>query len=153
MHGMARRVLNLERLVGRLAVVHEGSDLVHLLVQAAAESHVHFLETAADAEDRNAGVDGGADQRQRGGVAVGVVEGAGLARRSTIMTGLDVRRRASEEQAVDAVQQGCLVDRLAQRRNDQRETASAVDDGTQIFVAGNVVGMKTDLLGAGGDAD
>ncbi len=38
MHGMARRVLNLERLVGRLAVVHEGSDLVHLLVQAAAES-------------------------------------------------------------------------------------------------------------------
>lgn len=50
---------------------------MHLLVQAAAESHVHFLETAADAEDRNAGVDGGADQRQRGGVAVGVVEGAG----------------------------------------------------------------------------
>lgn len=102
-HGMAWRVPNFERLAGRLAVIREGFDLVYLLVQATAESHVCFLGTATDVENRNTSAGGGASQRQRDGVVVGVVEDTGLACRSTIMTGLDVQRRASEEQTVDAV--------------------------------------------------
>ena len=53
-------------------------DLVHELVQRAAQRHVDFLQAAADREQRHAAIDRVPDQRQGGGVARGIV---GRARR------------------------------------------------------------------------
>jgi hypothetical protein len=55
---MGRGVLHGQvRTVG-LAVIEHARQLMHLLVQAAAERHVHFLEAPANAEHRNARRDG-----------------------------------------------------------------------------------------------
>ena len=50
-------------------------QLVHMLVQRAAQRHVQLLDAAADAQQRQAARDGAADQRQGGGIAgrVGLV--------------------------------------------------------------------------------
>src|SRR6218665_2305649 len=47
MQRVACSVLHLDRLVGRLAVVHHPGYFLHFLVQAAAEGHIHFLEATA----------------------------------------------------------------------------------------------------------
>ena len=64
--------------VGRLgrAMVAPAFDLVHQLMQRAAQRHVDFLQAAADREQRHAAIDRMADQRQRGGVARRIVRGA-----------------------------------------------------------------------------
>src|SRR5690606_36705908 len=70
---MAPIVLYLLRIIRTLALVLIRAVFVHLLVQAAAEGHVHLLESATDAEHRNAGIHRGADQRQRQLIARRVV--------------------------------------------------------------------------------
>ena len=65
----------------------------------------------------------------------------------------DIGRRTSEQQAVDAGQQGVVIDQLAQRRNHQGQRFGPHRHGAHVFVADYVVGMQTDLLGAGRDAD
>ncbi len=77
-----RSVLHFERLVLVLAVIEQSLHLVQRLMQRAAEGDVHLLEAAADAEHRHAALHRRADQRQRGGVAIGIVQGTGLARRT-----------------------------------------------------------------------
>lgn len=54
-------------------MVHEALDFVHLLVQRTAEGDIHFLEATADAQHRNPGRDGAANQRQRRAVALGIM--------------------------------------------------------------------------------
>src|SRR3990167_2158535 len=88
---VARSILHLERLIGLLAVIEHAGDLMHLLQQGAAEGHVDLLKAATDAEHRDAGGDGLADQWQGGAIALGIVRRPGLAGRAAIMMGLDIR--------------------------------------------------------------
>ena len=74
---------------------------MHALVQRAAERHVHFLEAAADAEHRHAARHRARNQRQRGRVAMRIVQRAGHARRAGVARRLHVRGAAREEHAVD----------------------------------------------------
>ena len=75
-----RRVVDVG--VGRLgrAMIAPALDLVHELVQRAAQRHVDLLQAAADREQRHAAVDRMADQRQGGGVARRIVRRARPAR-------------------------------------------------------------------------
>ncbi|OEC47416.1 hypothetical protein A7D27_00370 [Pseudomonas sp. 1D4] len=102
LHGdrVARCVLDFERLVFRLTVVHEALDLMHLLVQRAAEGHVHFLEAPADAQHRHATLDCSTQQRQGDGIAFGVMEGAGRTGRTGIKMRFYVGRRTGEQESV-----------------------------------------------------
>jgi len=73
---------------------------MHLLVQAAAEGHVHFLEAAADAEHRHAGGNRRTQQGQGGGIALRVVGGARLAGSALVMEGFDIGWRAGKQQPI-----------------------------------------------------
>ena len=81
--------------VALFAVVAHAGQGMHLAVQAAAQSHVDFLQAATNAQQRHAGIQRGAHQRQRGGVALGVVEIAFTAGFAVVVR-LDVRRAAGE---------------------------------------------------------
>ncbi|RAJ86565.1 hypothetical protein C7409_1403, partial [Paraburkholderia caballeronis] len=134
---MRRRVLEVERIGLVLAVIGEAVDGVDLLVERAAEGDVQLLEAAADGEHGDAGVDGGAQQREGGGVAVRVVQG-GLARCAAVAVRFDVRIAAGEEQAVDGgehVRDGLA---LAERGQHEGERVGAVGDGGEVLLAGNV---------------
>ncbi|MDT4875638.1 hypothetical protein FQZ97_1110170 [compost metagenome] len=82
--------MHLERLVGRLAVVHESFYLMHALVQRAAKGYVHFLEPTANAQHGNPGGDGRTDQRKRSAIPGGIVASAWLGCRPTIMMGFHI---------------------------------------------------------------
>ena len=97
---MAWSVLHLDRLIAWLAVVHHAGNLLHLLVQGAAKRHVHFLEAAADAEHRDACRHCITNQRQGSLVTMGIMGRTGLTGRAAIVMRFDIRRRASEQQAV-----------------------------------------------------
>ncbi|MNN31096.1 hypothetical protein D3C81_1447670 [compost metagenome] len=122
-------------------------------MQAATEGHVHFLEAAADAEQRQPGIHRGADQRQGQVVAGRIVRSARGAVRPLVVLRLDVGRRAGEQQAVEALEQVRNVDQLGRGRDDQRQAAGANGYGAQVLVAGDVEGMRADLFAAGADAD
>ncbi|MNG23539.1 hypothetical protein D3C84_1081570 [compost metagenome] len=53
-HRMRRGVLHGQLRAVRFAMIEHARQFMHLLVQAAAKRHVHFLEATADAEYRNA---------------------------------------------------------------------------------------------------
>src|SRR3990167_772487 len=89
---VARGRVHIERFIGLLTVIEHAGDLVHLLVQGAAEGHIDFLKAATDAEHRDACRDGLADQGQGGAIAFGIVCSTGRAGRAAIMMGLDIRR-------------------------------------------------------------
>ena len=103
MQGVARPILLVEGLILAFAVVHEHAGLVDLLVQGATQRHVHFLEATANAEYRYTGGDGGAHQRQRGGIAQRVVMGARSTGRAVVVVRLDVGRRTGEDQPIHHV--------------------------------------------------
>ena len=71
----------------RGAVVERALPLLYLGRERAAERDVEFLDAAADGEQRHAALDRLADQRQRRGVAVGIVGTVGLVRRRRRATG------------------------------------------------------------------
>src|ERR1700752_5364116 len=70
---VSRPVHLLVRHVLRRAVIHAAVGAVDLRVESAAERDVQLLEAAADAEDRDLARDRGADQRQRDGIAPGIL--------------------------------------------------------------------------------
>ncbi|MCY1364456.1 hypothetical protein D9M69_512570 [compost metagenome] len=76
-----------------------------LLMQAATERHVHFLETTADAEHRHARCNSSADQGKGGGIPRRIMIRAGGAVGALIVEGFHVRRRAGQQQTVELRQQ------------------------------------------------
>ena len=111
---MRRRVVHVD--VGRLgrAMIAAAFDLVHELVQRAAQRHVDLLQAAADREQRHAAIDRMADQRQGGGVARRIVRRARPALLAVIVVRLDIGRAAGQQHAVEHVEQA--VERLGHRR-------------------------------------
>ena len=100
-------------------------------MQRAAEGDVQLLDAAADRQDRHAARDRGADQRQRGGVARGVVQVGRLAVATFIVAGVDVARAARDQQAVEAVEHGQF--RLAQRGDHDGDRAGAAQHVHRLF--------------------
>ena len=75
------------------------------------------------------------DQRQGGGVARRV-GGAGRRRgRPAIVVRLDVGRAAGEQQAVEPVQKVVGIDPVADRRDQERQAAGAVDHAVDVLGA------------------
>lgn len=138
---MVQTVVFLQRLAA-LTVIHEGTGLVHLLVQAAAKGHVHFLEAPADAQHRHARRHGGAQQRQGHRIAGRVMQGAGLAGCALVVMGLDIGGRTGEQQTVQALEQGRGGDEVGQGRDHHRHALGALHHRAQILVASDVKGMQ-----------
>ena len=104
-----------------LAVIREPGHLVHLLPERTAEGDVHFLEAAADAEQRHAARDRKRYERQGRGVAMRVVRRASVAGRAGIAMRLDVRGAAGQEHTVDAFEQLLDRDQRIERGNQHRD--------------------------------
>ena len=106
-------------------------------------------------EQRHAARQRSADQRQGGGVARRVGEVALARRRAAIVGGIDVRRAAGDQEAVEAVEQA--------RRGRERSPSAGISTGTaaepratrvDIFVADAVESWSPSRgLQAGGDPD
>ena len=135
------------------AVVAPARQLVHMLVQAAAQRHVELLDAAADGQERHAAGNRAADQRQRGGVAVGVGEVALPRRRAAIESGIDVRRASGDEDAIQPVQQRLMVEALPDGWDQHRDRLGTGDHGIDILLADAVEVKLVTWLQAGGDAD
>ena len=86
-------------------MVQHPRQLLDVLVQGPAERDVHFLEAAAYREQRHPAFEAEAHERQRGLVAMGVVQGAGTAGRDVVVAGQHVGGAAGEQEAVDRVEQ------------------------------------------------
>ncbi|GLZ85269.1 hypothetical protein Pres01_13200 [Metapseudomonas resinovorans] len=126
---------------------------MHALVQGAAKGHIHFLETTANAQNRNTGGDGRTDQRKSSAIPGGIVTSAGLGCGALIMMGLHVRRGAGKEKTVQAGQERRLVHQFSQGRNYQRNSTGSDRYRTQILLTSYMIGLRTDLSGASGYAD
>ena len=74
-------------------------------MQRAAEGDVHFLQAAADAEDRHAAGDAGFRQRQRDVVAVDIVGLVPLMRLGLEARRMNIGARAGQHHPVDDVEQ------------------------------------------------
>ncbi len=122
-----------------LAVIHMSRYVVQLLPERAAEGDVHLLEAAADAEHGHAGGDGARNQRQRGFVALRIMQRARFARFAPIVTRLDIRRAAHEHQPVESVEQLVQLQLPSDGRYQQRQTACNIEHRSDIFLAREVV--------------
>ncbi|MNN84973.1 hypothetical protein D3C81_2021960 [compost metagenome] len=82
--------MHLQGCVLRFTVVQVTRQLVHALVQAAAEGHVQFLETTTDTEHRHCGGNGRLQQRQGQAVTCKIVPGTFRAGGAIVMMRLDI---------------------------------------------------------------
>ena len=90
----------------RHAMIHAAGDFADFRMQRAAEGDVHFLQAAADAEDRHAARDAGFRQRQRDVVAMDVVGLVPLMRLGLEAGRMNIGAGAGQHDAVDHVEQG-----------------------------------------------
>lgn len=74
-------------------------------MQAAAECDVHFLETAADSQERDANSNGGSDQRESDAVPVRVLQYIRRMRQAAIEGGFHIRGASGQDHAIQASQQ------------------------------------------------
>ena len=111
--------------VGRTAAlaVHDVGDLGQVLLERAAQRHVEHLVAAADAEQRQAEVAGGAGQRQLEHVGVGMAAGDVGRGLGAVVLRVDVAA-AGQQQAVESGHH--LVDVVGiDARHDERQPAGA----------------------------
>lgn len=66
--------------------------------------------------------------------------------------GFDIARRAGEQQAIHLRQQAFATHGMPQGRQNQRQSADR-ENGLQVLVAGDMVGVQADLANAGDDPD
>ena len=152
-HLVGRSVLQIQGLRIILPVVHASWNIVNFLVQATAEDHVHLLDAAADGEHRQAGVDGRAHQRQGGGVTMGIVQGAFVARIATVVVRLHIRRTSGEQQAVQSLEQLRDGKTTTERGYQQRHAAGGVGHGGDVLFAYGMKHVRREVFAAGGNAD
>jgi len=143
-HIVRGAVLHLERLRLIVAVVEESRHLVQLLVECAAESDVHLLETTADTEHRHAGLDGLAYERQRRGIARRIVQRARVARGSLIVMRLDVRGAAGKQQPIEPLEQLSEAQLFGERRDQQRRGARSLHYRARVLLPDHVKRVHAD---------
>jgi hypothetical protein len=152
-HVMGRAVLHLERLLLVLAMIVQPLDLVHALMQRAAHRDVHLLEPAAHAKYRHSARHRTRDQRQRGRVAMWIMQCSFDARGSRVPGGLHVRRAAREENTVDAREDFRDVQRRLEHGDQQRQTIGGLDHSRNVLLADRVKRMRADHASIGGNAN
>jgi len=133
-HRVARVVAELARQLAVAPVVELAGQLVDQLVQAAAERDVELLVAAADRQHGHAALQRHADQRQGGGVALAVVQGALARRLAAVMVRLDVGRAAGQQQAVERARHRVRAAGRARGRDQERQPLDAGDDGVDVTV-------------------
>jgi hypothetical protein len=120
---VGRPILHFERIVLVLAMLEMPRQRVDLLPERAAEGDVHLLEAATDAEHRQAGGDRRGNERQRRGIALGIMPRALVAGRPRIAMRLDVGGAAGEQDAVHAAEP--LASMFARSPSDGISTGTA----------------------------
>ena len=113
--------------------------------QRAAQRDVQFLDAAADGEQRHAALDRLADQRQRRGVAGGIVGTVGFAGVAAIERGMHVGFRTGHHDAVDRRQKLVEVEPVAEGRHEYRKHAGARDRRLEILLRRGMPGVVVEL--------
>ena len=107
----------------RHPVVHAAGYFADFRMQRTAEGDVHFLQAAADAEQRHAAGDASFRQRQRHVVAMHVI-GLMLGVRFGLETGrMHIGARAGQHDAVDGIQERTDVGNFRRAGKHQRQRA------------------------------
>ncbi|MNT66449.1 hypothetical protein D3C72_2045150 [compost metagenome] len=122
-------------------------------MQLAAQHHVDLLEAAADTQQRDAGVDHPPHQRQCGGVARLVVQGAGTAGHTLIVVRLDIGRRTRQQDAVHQINNSVQLRRVTQRRDQHGHAAGRPHRRGDVLLAHRVEGKQAYGFDITRDAD
>ena len=104
----------------------------------AAVRDVHFLESAANRQHRQAGGDRPRNQRKRRSVPIWVMQCSRRARRASIVMRFDIRRAAREQQPVADFEQRVQVELGPERRHEHRHRARTCGDGVDVLLADHV---------------
>ena len=153
LHRMRRTVALLERHGLVRAMVGAARQLVHVLVQRAAERDVQLLKAAADGEQRHREIERAPDQWQGRGIAGGVQRAVRPRRRPAVVAWLDVRGAAGDHEAVELGENGVGIEPRAQRRDQEWQAAGAVDDAVDVLGGHLMVTEPLALHEAGRDPD
>ena len=105
--------------VGR-PVVHAAGQGLDFRLQRSAKRDIQFLHAAADAEKRDARVDGLADEWQRCCVAIPVIRFIFRRWCDTVERRVNVRARSCADNPVDAGNEAVEIERIAEGGNDHR---------------------------------
>ena len=119
----------------RHAMVHAPGDFADFGMQRAAEGDVHFLQAAADAEQRHAAGDAGFRQRQRDVVAMDIVGLVPLMRLGLEARRMNIGAGAGQHHAVDRVEQGADIGDFGRTRKHQRQRARDVGHGAKVALS------------------
>ena len=106
-------ILHFQRLLRVLAVVQQAWHFLQLLMQGTAERDVQFLKATANTQHRHVAFDGKAQQRECGGVAVRIVQGARCTGRTGVVLRFHVGGAAGEQQAIHMRQHRLEVEFVA----------------------------------------
>ncbi len=134
-------------------MVELAGELLDVLMQRAPVGHVQLLMAPAQGEQRDARVDGAADERQRRRVPARIVGDPRAARRGAVALGRHVGRAAGEDQTVDRGQERVDVQPGAERRDQERQAAGGLGDGRGVLALHAVVADRSLLAIAAADSD
>ena len=126
---------------------------MHFLVQGAAHRHVHFLETAADRQHRNAFGNRLWDEVERGQIAGRIMQIALITGLIGVMMRLDVARRTRQKQSVQLIQQRIQIQTRSDGRNQQWLRTRTVQNGADVFFTHGLEWMRADHSAVCGDSD
>ncbi len=150
---MRGRVAHVDVVVLGRAVVEAALVALQFRLQCAAHDHVQFLKAAADAEERDAALDGAGDEAQRELVArvvVGLMVGRGLL---AVVRRMHIGNSARHQDAVEPVEQGIEMQRIHDRRDHHRRAVRHFGYRADILVADRVIEESVAFVGIGGQAD
>ena len=109
-------------------------------MQRAAESDIHLLKAAADAEQRHAASDADLDQRQRQRIAplvIGFVVGMRLGAEAA---GMNIGAAARQQHAVDHIEQRADIGDIRRAGEHQRQRAGDLGNGAKVSFADTLRG-------------
>ena len=150
---MDGRVLALDGLIFRLAVIEETRHFMKFLPERAAEGNIDLLEATADPQHRHPVRHRPRNQRQGGLIAMRIVQGAGIARFPVIVVWLDVRRAPHEQQSVERVKQALVMQFPPDRRHDDRNRPGRIQRRRDVLFCRQVVGLWPQQASVGGYSD
>ena len=153
LHRMCRTILHLDRRLWVFAMIAQARHLVHARMQAAAERHVQFLETATDRQHRQIAGQRFLQQGERVRIARRIMPIARPARRPRIQMRLDVAYRAGQQQALQPVQPRRGRQRRLQAGQQHRGDAGRLDQRADVLFTGRREAVMAQHRAVGGQAD
>jgi len=143
---LAGAELDFHGFVTGAAMVEMVGLFMHILMQAAAQGDIHFLNATADTEQGHIAFHAGAGHFQGDAVAA-VVEQGYIPRLATIIVPrVHVGGAAREDHAVDIVQQCIHIGAKAESGQQQGHRAANPPHGDHETVAGAMAGMMFHII-------